>query len=659
MYPPRLRIRLEIETVFYSLCLALQMGANPQRLADQPLFRRRFGLQGSTRRRIALWEAQLRSNDADAWHGAAQDMKDYLEEQAGRVGDRRPLGRPVLIPDGFIRKTSAKIAVIGALLGVLAPTAPLVSVATALEALILFLAAFSVLLMVRMVGDKVHDFRSKARFRTIVITDQPELSSLGLFATWELYARIGHAVVLFVRSSLEDEVQEPPVRGLYTALSTPEGLVDALAAFATHADLIVLDTADEGLAVQVRALTRFPADRYRALSKDGSCPRDYRWVDPRTLVIEPADRRATRTGFDPYVRSTRKGGSWMADLYVFIAVASALLFARLPHGTPLVLFFIAAAILRILPEWLGPHRIRAISRATLRAPANPTTSRDLRPRSLARTLWIVTIGVACGAIAYFVARTGLHPKMEPDLTITMVNIAAWLALFGGNAIVAGVLILRKWSLDWNFRIIVLRRNSRVFGYGHKAFVMATCGKYGQVTSLHDYELDRTDEDFGEQRESSLGSWFPIFSEIEQTLKPDAFFHVWQRQVSIEMEVADFAVFDWVDDVTDNMRWELAEALKHLPAQRILVVAKPNNESGVHLFLDTCLKPSQDRPLLLVAGRDRDDKYIWSSHREFDAAFSAALYDALAVLTPQPRPRIGAPISGAWAYPCAADQQELA
>jgi hypothetical protein len=125
-----------------------------------------------------------------------------------------------------------------------------------------------------------------------------------------------------------------------------------------------------------------------------------------------------------------------------------------------------------------------------------------------------------------------------------------------------------------------------------------------------------------------------------------------------MQLADFAVFDWVDDVTDNMRWESAEALKHLPAQRILVVAKPDNESGAHLFLDTCLAPPESRPLLLVAERDRDDKFTWSSHRKFDAAFSAALYDALAVLTPEPRTRVDALISGAWAHPCAADEPEL-
>jgi hypothetical protein len=295
------------------------------------------------------------------------------------------------------------------------------------------------------------------------------------------------------------------------AISTPEGVVDALAAFATHADLIVLDTTNEELAAQVRALTRFPADRYRALSKDGACPRDYRWVAPRTVEIEPADRRATRTGFDPYVRSTRKGRSWMTDLHVFITVASALLFARLPYGTPLVLFFITAAILRIIPEWLGPHRIRAISRASLRAPANPAASRGLRPRKLETTLWIVTVGAAAVAIAYFVIRTGLHSEVKADPTVIIASIAASLALIGGNAIVASLLILREWRLDWNFRIIVLRRNSRVFGYGHKAFVMATCGKYGQVTAsttMNWIALTRVSANGGSRRSVSGSGSFP-------------------------------------------------------------------------------------------------------------------------------------------------------
>jgi hypothetical protein len=114
------------------------------------------------------------------------------------------------------------------------------------------------------------------------------------------------------------------------------------------------------------------------------------------------------------------------------------------------------------------------------------------PRRLELWLWIATGLWWTASVAYYALRTGFHPDVRADPMVIMICVAAYLLLFGGRSIVAAPLILRKWSLDWNFRIFDLRRNTRTFGYGHKAFVMATCGKYGQVFVLYDYELDRTD-----------------------------------------------------------------------------------------------------------------------------------------------------------------------
>jgi hypothetical protein len=657
-YPPKLRFRLELESVYYSLCLALREQVEPSRLARHSLFRRSFGLWRSIRHQTKRWHTRLQSNDPQEWGRTAREMREALEGLAVGAGKRMPLGKPAMMGDGFAFQTSGKVAILGALSGVLAPDAPLVSLELPLSAFIFFHAALAVSTLVRMGSDKVHDIRSKSRFRTILITDTTELTWMASVVLPLLYARIGHAVVVFVsRSSLEP--REPYARGIYSVTCAPEGLADALSAFATHGDLIVLDSTDGALAAKVRNLTNFPTDRYLALSTDGSCPTGFRWIDPRTLLLDPGDWRAKTAGVDPYLWSIRQPGLRLGDLEIFVAAFAALLFARLEHGLPLTIFFAAAILSRIIPEIVGLRRAKTLSRAVFRAPKAPATSRDLDPRKLELRLWIVVVLCFATALASFVYRTGFNSDVRWDPTKIIIFVAFWLLLFGGSSIVACTMLLRKWSLDWNFRIIVLRRNSRVFGYGHKRYVLAICGKYGQVTSIHDYELDRTDDDYGEWRESSIGVWFTIFSEIDKTKKPSIFFHVWQRQVLIEMEVVDFAVFDWIDEITDHMRWELQQALVLLPVRRILIICKPANEPAVLALLDTCLSLPKARPQLLLLERGRDDEYIWANHTEFDEKFSAALWEALAALEPEQRPQAGIVTPGAWAYPCPADRSDTA
>ena len=54
----------------------------------------------------------------------------------------------------------------------------------------------------------------------------------------------------------------------------------------------------------------------------------------------------------------------------------------------------------------------------------------------------------------------------------------------------------------------------------------------------------------------------------------------------ELDAADVAVFDWAEEVTDNMRWELREAHQRLPGDRILVLYNPALRQGVEEFVRT-------------------------------------------------------------------------
>ena len=653
-FPRQLRLRIELEDALFALQVITRAGGDPAAVAERLGRIRRLARTGPWRARIVAWQERLQRNEPQESASVSSELGAALREFATNAGSRMPLAHPAMLPGDVILRVSGEMAVYCALLGIVSPDVPLISVVTVLGGLTIFSTALAALRFVRITSCKAHDIRSKARFRTIVVTDKRELSRLGAIAVTHLYAQIGHVVVICGEGEREGG-HVPDAPGIYFLLGDIGTLTAALAAFAPHADLIVLDTLDEATARQVHADTALPPCRYLALSDDGSAPPCYRWIDLRTLLILPSDRRARTTVGDSYLWGNRRRRLPFVELYFFVCTASALLFLRLDHGVPLALFFLISALGRVLPELFGPRRLGAICRATLRLPKAPEISRALDPRRLEWRLWIATSLWWAASVAYFALRTGFHPDRKLDPTILTIFVAFYLLLFGGRSIVSSLLIVRKWSLDWNFRIVALRRNARKFGYGHKTFVLATCGKYGRVVVLYDYELDRTDDDYGEWRESSMGDWFATFSQIQQTLKPNNFLHSWQRQVLIELQVADFAVFDWIEEVTDHMRWELEHALGLLPARRVLIVCAPENSEGVTCFLDSRLAEGADRPLILIASRERDDQYIWGDHRAFDAAFKATLHDALTALTAEPRPAHGRLQEGAWAFPCPADE----
>jgi hypothetical protein len=303
-----------------------------------------------------------------------------------------------------------------------------------------------------------------------------------------------------------------------------------------------------------------------------------------------------------------------------------------------------AAVGKAFPNQLGPLRRSTISRSTLRVPRSPAFSHRLVPPALETKL---TIGFVLLALAaYSVVQPPVGFAWRPDeylfwLKLYGVFMLVWALQIG---LVSGALFVLKWSIDWNFRFLILRRNSRRYGYAHKASVMATCGKYGQVISIRDPTLDETDKDYGEGRESSLGLWFQIFSEIESTLRP-TLLHTWQRQVLLELEVTDFAVFDWIEEITSNMHWELRRAGERLPAHRILVIYSPENRVQIDDFFASCGGLFARRPHCLLLSRGPDDEYIWSDHEEFKR-----LHKALSALAEEPRGAHPREAIGVWPYP---------
>lgn len=656
-YPRTLRLRFELEDAAFFACKFARDGAYEQEMSQRLRSAAGLARRGALGDRIGKLLKTPPPTDPAERRAIAEELHAIVKDLSNERGRRYPLRVVGMLPENCFLPASAAFALLGTMIEWPAPAPDLLTTGGLLKGLVLFALADAILRLGRWISLKLHDIRSKASFRTIVVSDGTSLSTFGTTAALYLYWRIGH-LVLLLDDTLEKESNFVPPPGAYTIYANSESFSDALTAFGESTDLIVLDTTDDALAAKVREMTRLPTSRYLALGNGETVPKGYRWVDPRCLYILPSDKRTRQPDVDSYRLGFRPDRPWWTGRLFQLELFASVVLASVDRGLPLALFFALAALGEALPTQLWPRRRASVSRSTLRVPRAPDLSHRLNPRKLAQRLWLGAIIVSLAASAYLwwplLIRTNWQDGLKDPIWLVVAALL-YACTFACNSIVNAGLIGRKWSLDWNFRFLVLRRNSRKYGYGHKAFVMLTCGKYGQVISLLDYSLEQTDDDTGEWRESSLGSWFPLFSEVGATLKPDIFLHNWQRQVILELETVDFAVFDWVEEVTDNMRWELGAALERLPSHRILVVCSPATESDLDSYLGSLHLLEIERPRSLVAARGRDDEYIWADHGDFDKAFSGCLHRLLSELRVEPRKIAKRDNPGAWPYPLPGDE----
>jgi hypothetical protein len=379
------------------------------------------------------------------------------------------------------------------------------------------------------------------------------------------------------------------------------------------------------------------------LSLSGTVPHGYRWIEP----LAWREHLRGDPDADPHRLSVLPGRSiWKDRPFQLLAFAS-LVYFHLDGGTWLAILFMLGAVSERFPDQVGPVRSALISRTTLRPPAAPALSRRLVPSTLERRLWIAAVLAALPGLFL------LHPSFEfgaDRAAVFKLLLAAYIGLFACAYMVSGALMAIKWSIDRNFRILVLRRNTRKYGYGHKKAIMATCGKYGQVISIRDDTFDQTNEGYGEGREYSFGTWFSNFAEIESMIRPVGILDTWQRRILMELEVSDFVVFDWVAEITDNMQWELRNAAERLPAHRMLIVCGPEQEQVMEHAIASCGNALNGKPHHLVMSRGPDDQYTWSTHDEFEKAFGSHLHAALSALVSEPRQSLRREPTGAWPYP---------
>jgi hypothetical protein len=487
--------------------------------------------------------------------------------------------------------------------------------------------------------EKVRAVLARRRFRTVVVTDasaiHPWFNALVL-----RYARLGHVVAVVV-----DE------EGLVQQTTTNHGSVDyffprtdalerVTECFLGKADLLVVHSEDRALAARVRASAALPDTRCVALSKDWSQPppSGYRWLDP--IVLRSPRQPAGAYAGEPLDRATLElstSNPWLRRQHLSFyasAIVGFCLLLRFPNFRALGLLLCACSFLWLASEFAGPRRRRQVSQGMLRAPRSPSFSHRLWPAQLEkrinRAVWLAVAAAWAPALwpmSFSDRSTWFWMGIGYGLLFTLGQ-----AQFG---FLVGCLRAIKYYLDWNFRICVFRRNSARFAYAHKAIVMARCGTYGQVMSLQDSTLDETRTNYNEGREDEAGYWLPIFGGTLETLKPAGYLQ-WRAQVTAELEVADAVVFDWADDVTDNMKWEFEEALRLLPAHRILVMCSDPEAQGVQSLLDSA-KRTHAALQCITLPREPDDRYVWAYNRPFEIEFTRILATMMAPLVPEPRP----------------------
>lgn len=473
--------------------------------------------------------------------------------------------------------------------------------------------------------------------RIVLVTDQSD--SVMIVPALMHFSCRAQLVAVFIGELREISI---PLNGAEVFFGDGEFARHVCDAFMPACDRLVVHCGDELLTTELLAQAKARGTVCQALSADGAAPAGYEWLDPVLL----------RSHCQPAAAHANTGAQFAAGLSLSLTRRAPLWAEPRPWGwlgLSIILLAIDGAALAAAVtlaaaacEWgvkiLEPRRRAHMGREALRVPRNPPWSARIDPEKLERRLRIAGWSIVLLASSIFVAIHYEALKEAGRFTIVIVILLFSTLLFAAEGLVTASLLGIKWFLDWNFRIVVFRRNATAFGYAHKAMVLAVCGRYGQVASLTDNSLQATTGGNGEWREEHLGTWFRVFSEVWMPLVPDVFLRDWRLQIVSELAASDAAIFDWAEEVTDNMRWELRVAMQLLPANRILLVVNGSalSDDDKH-FLAALSAGRHPQIATAMLPRERDDEYIWPSNKAFAAGFVDSLHRLLQDLSHEPRP----------------------
>ena len=316
-YPRRLRIQFPLEFALFHWTRSQRRGTpDPMVLRYLRKARRAAGRTSPGARLDGVIDCVASGDPAAA--KVAGELQAILRDLSVDRASRLPFRNYWVLPSKCFVPISFIVAAIGV---VVAPATSAITPLTVdgfLQALVLFALTYEGLRLLRVITFKVHDVLSNRAFRVVIISTIADRTVASDLAE-ALYPEVAHVVHVLVDPEAKEPIAKLHPSGKYWFFTDSEGVSDVLAAVAANSDLFVLDGGGELLAQTVRATTSLAESRYLALSRSGSVPQGYRWIEPLALR---AGLRSDPNG-DPHCLSVLPGQSiWEDRVFQLLVFAS-------------------------------------------------------------------------------------------------------------------------------------------------------------------------------------------------------------------------------------------------------------------------------------------------------------------------------------------------
>lgn len=307
-----------------------------------------------------------------------------------------------------------------------------------------------------------------------------------------------------------------------------------------------------------------------------------------------------------------------ARVHPFISIFSLYAFANILGG--LILLFFAPLAIALACLGTGILFILATRRSTARRYIVSDYFRP--PRHLRASEFLLihrhrlkfinyAVAIAGTALCFWAFDEGLWRWLAVVL----------LAVFSSMILIAAIKMHIKFWIDTHFRIVVFRRYEGEASLRHKARILPICGFYGQVLLFEDDKLS----DAWEGGLLRMEQW--VFAELYQPLAAERKTESWRALVCEQLCYADFVLFDWSAEITDNMIWEFEQALERVPPDRILILESPESAARIEAILQRPGRGAEVRHRVTAA----------PTSGLGEAIFIIEFMESMRCLRPQPRP----------------------
>ena len=147
-----------------------------------------------------------------------------------------------------------------------------------------------------------------------------------------------------------------------------------------------------------------------------------------------------------------------------------------------------------------------------------------------------------------------------------------IVLFCMRKLVPGTFRYWKLIVGRDFNVVLLRRFAKENAFQTRNVIAPVFGAYGRLLTFN----DPTFKEAGRYGSPNLDAAI----EVDRVPQYEAGDVNWREGVRRALCYADLAVFDIPETLSENMRWELEQAQALLPAERIILVLRPESQKAI-------------------------------------------------------------------------------